>query len=103
MKHNPLTPFVKGEYCRTRMQRFRLPGPWLIATVGAIVIGSVFFALPMLQTASDIVDIATLLPPGAMIYLESHDLLGQLQRWSDSGVKQRWLASANFSAFEKSR
>jgi hypothetical protein len=62
------------------------------------------FALPLLQqtTASDI-DIATLLPPGAMIYLESHDLLGQLQRWSDSSVKQRWLASANFSEFEKSR
>jgi len=56
----------------------------------------------MLQTASDI-DVATLLPPGAMIYLESQDLLGQLQRWSDSGVKQRWLASANFSEFEKSR
>ena len=103
MKDNPLTPFVKGEYCRTRMQRFRLPGPWLIATVGAIAIGSILFALPLLQqTASDI-DVATLLPPGAMIYLESQDLLGQLQRWSDSGVKQRWLASANFSEFEKSR
>jgi hypothetical protein len=38
-----------------------------------------------------------------MIYLESPDFLGQLQRWSDSGVKQRWLASANFSEFEKSR
>jgi hypothetical protein len=56
----------------------------------------------MLQTASDM-DIATLLPPGAMIYLESRDLLGQLQRWGDSSVKQRWLASANFSEFEKSR
>jgi len=102
MKDNPLTPFFKGEYCRTRMKWFRLPGPWLIATVGAIAIGSVLLALPMLQTASDM-DIATLLPPGAMIYLESHDLLGQLQRWSDSDVKQRWLASANFSEFEKSR
>jgi hypothetical protein len=46
---------------------------------------------------------ATLLPRGAMIYLESRDFLGQLQRWSDSGVKQRWVASANFSEFEKSR
>gem|GEM_PF-4597704 len=76
---------------------------WLLVPV-VVVASCVLFALPLLQqtTASDI-DIATLLPPGAMIYLESHDLLGQLQRWSDSSVKQRWLASANFSEFEKSR
>lgn len=48
-------------------------------------------------------DLATLLPRGAMIYLEARDFLGQLQRWSDSGVKQRWLASSSFSEFEKSR
>jgi len=92
-------PFVKREYFGTLLKLLRLPGAWLLA---ALAIGSVFFALPMLQTSSDI-DIATLLPPRAMIYLESQDFLGQLQRWSDSGVKQRWLASANFSEFEKSR
>ena len=106
MKDNPLTPFVKGEYCGALLKRLRLHlhGSWLLAALAAIAIGSVLFALPMLQqtTTSD-VDIATLLPPGAMIYLESQDFLGQLQRWSDSGVKQRWLASANFSEFEKSR
>jgi hypothetical protein len=102
MKDNPLTPFVKGEYCGAFLKRLRLQASWPFAALAVIAIGSVLFALPMLQTASDM-DIATLLPPGAMIYLESRDLLGQLQRWGDSSVKQRWLASANFSEFEKSR
>ena len=101
MKDNPLAPFVKGEYCGAFLKRVRLQASWLFVALTAII-GSVLSALPLLQTASD-VDIATLLPPGAMIYLESQDFLGQLQRWSDSGVKQRWLASANFSEFEKSR
>ena len=78
-------------------------GAWLLAVLAIVVIGSGLFALPWLQTTGSDIDIATLLPPGAMIYLESQDFLGQLQRWSDSGVKQRWLASANFSEFEKSR
>jgi hypothetical protein len=102
MKDNPLTPFIKGEYFGRLRKTFRYHGSWLVAALAAIAIGSALFALPMLQTASDI-DVATLLPPGAMIYLESQDLLGQLQRWGDSGVKQRWLGSANFSEFEKSR
>jgi len=103
MKDNPLTPFVKGEYFGVLQETLRSHGPSVLAALAAIAIGSILFALPLLQqTASDI-DIATLLPPGAMIYLESQDFLGQLQRWSDSGVKQRWLASANFSEFEKSR
>src|SRR5215510_6309540 len=93
-KHNPLTPFSKGEFLATR---------WLVAVFAAITIGSVLFALPLLQQTAPDIDIATLLPPGVMIYLESRDLLGQLQRWSDSGVKQRWLVSANLGEFEKSR
>ena len=103
MKHNPLTPFAKGEYCRVLRKRFWFHGCWLLAVLATVALGSVLFALPWLQTTGSDIDIATLLPPGAMIYLESQDFLGQLQRWSDSGVKQRWLASANFSEFEKSR
>jgi hypothetical protein len=103
MKHNPLTPFVKGEYCGAFLKRVRLQASRLFVALTAIAIGSVLLALPLLQTTASDIDIVTLLPPGAMIYLESQDLLGQLQRWSDSSVKQRWLASANFSEFEKSR
>ncbi len=103
MKDNPVTPFDKGEYCRVLRKRFWFHGCWLLTALAIVAIGSVLFALPWLQTTSSDIDIATLLPPGAMIYLESQDFLGQLQRWSDSGVKQRWLASANFSEFEKSR
>jgi hypothetical protein len=61
-------------------------------------------ARPVLQqTGSANLDIASVLPSGAMIYLESQDFLGQLQRWDNSSVKQRWLASENFSQFQKSR
>ncbi|MCI0418158.1 MAG: hypothetical protein L0312_02875 [Acidobacteria bacterium] len=77
---------------------------WLLVPL-VVAASCVLLALPLLQqmgTSSDI-DIAALLPPGAMIYLESQDFLGQLQRWSDSGVKQRWLESENFSEFERSR
>jgi hypothetical protein len=101
MKDNPLTPFVKGEYFGALPATLASCRLWLLVPL-VVAVSCVLFALPMLQTSSDI-DIATLLPPGAMIYLESQDFLGQLQRWSDSGVKQRWLASANYSEFEKSR
>ena len=103
MKDNPLTPFVKAEDLGVLRKALRSHGPRLFAALATIAIGSVIFALPMLQTTASDVDIASLLPPGAMIYLESRDFLGHLQRWSDSAVKQRWLASANFSEFEKSR
>ncbi|HEU0004874.1 MAG TPA: hypothetical protein VFS12_02680, partial [Terriglobia bacterium] len=94
-------PFFEGEYYGALPAIVSSVRRWLLVPL-IVAVSWVLFALPMLQTASDI-DIATLLPPGAMIYLESQDFLGQLQRWSDSGVKQRWLASANFSEFEKSR
>jgi len=48
-------------------------------------------------------DIPSVLPPGALIYLESKDLAGQLQQWSASQAKQSWLQSENFSQFQKSR
>lgn len=102
MKHNPLPPFVKGECVRDLTATLAAFRPWLLVPL-VVAVSCVLFALPMLQTTGPDIDIATLLPPGAMIYLESRDFLGQLQRWSDSTVKQRWLASANFSEFQRSR
>ena len=102
MKDNPLTPFAKGEYFGVLKAVLSLSGVWLLVPSRRRSEKCSLCPADAADTASDI-DIATLLPPGAMIYLESQDFLGQLQRWSDSGVKQRWLASANFSEFEKSR
>jgi hypothetical protein len=102
MKDNLLASFVKWEYFRALTATLTTLRLWLLALL-VVVVSCVLFALPMLQQTGSDIDITTLLPPGAMIYLESQDLLGQLQRWSDSDVKQRWLASANFSEFEKSR
>lgn len=71
---------------------------------GLLLATWVLLARPSQQlTGTSELDIATVLPPGAMIYLESKDFLGQLQRWSNSGVKQRWLRSESFAQFEKSR
>ncbi len=80
----------------------RWPGVVLITP---LIVACVLLGRPMLQQTLGLrdLDIAAVLPPGAMIYLESRDFLGQLQRWSDSRVKQRWLDSESFSQFEKSR
>lgn len=70
----------------------------------SLLAACMFLAAPLLQqTASSELDIAGVLPPGAMIYLESRDFAGRLRDWADSSVKQRWLESENFSQFEKSR
>ena len=73
--------------------------------VGAILfsLALVVLAVPALQPGNSSSDIAALLPPGAMIYLESNALMDQLKEWNDSRVKQGWLESANFASFQKSR
>ncbi len=45
---------------------------------------------------------ATLMPAGPMIYLEARDFHSLLDEWNRSGVKQAWLASANYRVFSSS-
>ncbi|HEY1184402.1 MAG TPA: hypothetical protein VGE89_09480, partial [Bryobacteraceae bacterium] len=41
-------------------------------------------------------------PAGPLLYLEAKDFGSLLSRWRESQVRQRWLASANYSAFAQS-
>jgi hypothetical protein len=41
-------------------------------------------------------------PAGPLLYLEAKDFGSLLSRWRDSQVRQRWLTSANYSAFAQS-
>ena len=41
-------------------------------------------------------------PAGPLLYLEAKDFGSLLSRWRESQVQQRWLASANYSAFAQS-
>ncbi|MGA7415766.1 MAG: hypothetical protein WBW33_35170 [Bryobacteraceae bacterium] len=45
----------------------------------------------------------TLMPPGALIYLEAGDFGSLLNRWNASGEKRAWLTSANYSVVSRSR
>jgi hypothetical protein len=46
---------------------------------------------------------STLLPAGALIYLEAQDFSGLLTRWNGSAEKRAWLTSANYSVVSRSR
>src|SRR5271170_3303386 len=45
----------------------------------------------------------TLLPSGALIYLEASDFGSLLSRWNASAEKRAWLTSANYSVVSRSR
>lgn len=45
----------------------------------------------------------SLLPPGALLYLEAKDFRSLVNQWNSSAEKQKWLASANFGVLSRSR
>ncbi|HEU5401654.1 MAG TPA: hypothetical protein VFU86_09880, partial [Terriglobales bacterium] len=48
-------------------------------------------------------DLASLMPQGAQVYLESKDLNGLLQEWNASAEKASWMKSDNYEVFSRSR
>jgi hypothetical protein len=46
---------------------------------------------------------ATLMPAGALIYLEADDFGSLLSRWNASAQKRAWVTSANYSVVSRSR
>ena len=55
-----------------------------------------------LQTTSPAPQLATLMPSGALLYLESPDFSRVLRDWDTSKVKADWLGSANYAVFSQS-
>ncbi len=47
--------------------------------------------------------VATLVPTGALLYVEARDLNALLGEWNRSAAKREWLASPNYQALERSR
>jgi hypothetical protein len=55
-----------------------------------------------LQTTTPAPQLATLMPGGALLYLEAPNFSGLLRDWDASQVKADWLRSANYSVFSRS-
>jgi hypothetical protein len=58
-------------------------------------------AYVFLQTAPSTPKLATLMPGGAMLYLEAPDFGRLLRDWNGSQIKADWLRSGNFAAFSR--
>jgi hypothetical protein len=69
----------------------------LLAALLLLAAGYVF-----LQTVSPAPQLATLMPSGALLYLESPDFSRVLRDWDASQVKSDWLMSANYAVFSQS-
>lgn len=59
-------------------------------------------AYVFLQTTPSAPKLATLMPSGAMFYLEAPDFGRLLRDWDKSQVKANWLRSANYDVFSRS-
>lgn len=69
----------------------------LLVTLLLAAAGYVF-----LQTTSSAPKLATLMPSGAMFYLEAPDFGRLLRDWDTSKVKADWLQSDNYAVFSRS-
>jgi len=69
----------------------------LLVTLLLAAAGYVF-----LQTNSPGPRLATLMPSGALLYLETPDFGRLLRDWDGSRVKADWLESANYAEFSRS-
>ena len=58
--------------------------------------------LVFLQTTPPATKLATLVPSGALLYLEAPDFGRLLRDWDTSKVKADWLESANYEVFSRS-
>ena len=59
-------------------------------------------AYVFLQTVPSTRNLATLMPSGALLYLEAPDFGRILRDWNSSQTKAGWLASQNYAAFSRS-
>lgn len=68
-----------------------------------IGLGGVFVAVILSQVAQPAPQkLSEFVPAGPLLYLETKDFASLLSRWNGSPEQQRWLRSANYSAFAQS-
>lgn len=70
---------------------------WIIPLAAALAV-SLWFAVA--QNAPQ--PLETLVPSGALVYLEARDFGALLRDWDASAEKRTWLASANYGVFSRS-
>ena len=69
------------------------------ALAAAAFITAVFYAAPFQGSPAPL---AGVFPSGALVYLEAKDFQGELHSWNVSEEQHRWLASAQYQAFQRS-
>jgi hypothetical protein len=69
----------------------------VLAALG--ISGAIWLHAQQIDTRS----LASLFPPGALLYLEAKDFHALLNAWNASSEKKSWLASANFGILSRSR
>jgi hypothetical protein len=74
------------------MKRIALCATLLVAASGYV----------FLQTVPPAPKLATLMPGGALLYLEAPDFGHLLREWDASAVKANWLGSASYATFSRS-
>ena len=73
-----------------------------VLLVGAIVSLAAALAAHYAKSAEE-PSLAKFAPPGALLYLEAKDFSSLLARLNDSQEKEKWLRSANYEEFARSR
>jgi hypothetical protein len=71
-----------------------------IAVLTALLLATA--GLVFLQTTPPAPKLATMMPSGALLYLEAPDFGRLLREWDASKVKADWLESANYEVFSRS-
>lgn len=77
--------------------------PWILFAAGATICASVLCLSAVPQARPDVQPLATLMPRGAVLYLQARDFSELLREWNASPVKQQWLKSDNYDVFSRSR
>jgi hypothetical protein len=72
------------------------------AVAGLILAGAVVWAARAIEEARK-PELATLLPDGALLYLEAKDFGSLVKDWNESDAMRTWLTSDNHEAFSRSR
>jgi hypothetical protein len=69
------------------------------ALAAGALITAVFYAAPFQGSPAPL---ARIFPSGPLLYLEAKDFQGELRAWNASEEQRRWLASAQYQAFQRS-
>ncbi|MBV9084580.1 MAG: hypothetical protein JOZ62_18045 [Acidobacteriaceae bacterium] len=82
----------------------RTHGRIRIATAAGVIAGTIVTSVWVrAQLSTDNRPLASLIPPGALLYLEAKDLHGLLDEWNNSAEKKLWLTSTNHDVLSRSR